>query len=638
MNRFRITLIVLAVLALTLTGAAAQAAEPRFEPADCAFSAPEGMDVSCGFVIVPENWETGEGELRMAVARWASTSEAPAPDPVVFLQGGPGGGGVMLASQLASVFVAPILESRDFITYDQRGTGLSTPALNCPEITALTSEDVVANYSIEELGVRSTQAFAECADRLRGQGIDLSQYTSAASARDLAAMLNVLGVEQANFLGGSYGTRLAQTVARDFPERVRSLILDSPIPVDYNIFEVQGPKFRLALDALFAACADDPVCAAAYPNLETMLFDAVDALNRAPAQLELSNPLTGETVSATVDGVDVLAGVFFLMQQSSLIPTVPATIAAVSEGDLSALTVALTIPLILTDQINIGMFLSVNCAEEAAFTTAEKLDAEAALHPELQAFAQYSISGGGQQTIDICRQWGAAQLGPIENQPVVTDIPTLILAGQFDPATPPAFGEALLPNLANGELVVIPGAGHTPSIGGGCPLEIITSFLADPAQGGDASCVAGLTASFAVPGAGDALALTEVTSESFGWTTVIPEGWTEVAPGTYAESMSSVVALVVQVAPVSADALTEMLASQFGLDAFPEAEGTITASANPLTWSLYQSEVQGLNVDIAIAESEGSSALIMLLSPSVQRDTYYQGALLPAIDSFRLPG
>lgn len=631
--------IIALLLGLTAAGAAsaaAQPAAPSFEPAECAFAVPAGYTVECGFVVVPENWETGAGEVRMATARWSSTSETPAPDPVVFLQGGPGGGGVVISSQLASMLIAPILESRDFITYDQRGTGLSTPALNCPELNAITMDDLKLNYSIAEFGELSLESFTSCSARLRSDGVDPAQYTSAASARDIAAMLDLFGVEQANLLGGSYGTRLAQTVARDFPERVRSLVLDSPIPVDYNIFEVQGPKTREALDALFTACTADPACAAAYPDLERTLFDTIDTLNRTPAQVPLTNPVTGEALTATIDGIDLMAGVFFGLQTTGLIPTLPATIQAASEGDFSALTTFLTIPLVLTENINIGMFMSVNCAEEAAFTTAERLNAAAARYPELEAFTQSALFGGGQVLLDACQAWGAARLDALENAPVVSSIPTLILAGQFDPATPPSFGEALLPNFASSELVVIPGAGHGVSLGGDCPMSIITSFLGDPAQGADASCAAAMTAAFAVPGATLDIALSEVSSETFGWTTTLPQGWSELAPGTYGESMSATVSIVVQVAPVSADEIKDLLAQQFGMDAFPEAQATLASSASALTWSLYESEVQGLHVDIALAESDGGTAFMLLIATQAERDAYYQAVLAPAIDNFRL--
>ncbi len=637
--KHRLGTVIAMLLGLTIasaTSAAAQPEAPAFEPADCAFAVPAGYTVECGCVVVPETWETGAGEVRMATARWSSISETPAPDPVVFLQGGPGGGGVVISSQVASVLIAPILESRDFITYDQRGTGLSTPALHCPELTAITIDDLKLNYSIADYGELSLESFTSCSARLRGAGVDLTQYTSAASARDIAAMLDLFGVEQANLLGGSYGTRLAQTVARDFPERVRSLVLDSPIPVDYNIFEVQGPKTREALDAFFTACAADAACAAAYPDLERTLFDTIDALNRTPAQVPLTHPITGEALTATIDGTDLMAGVFFGLQTTGLIPTLPATIQAASEGDFSALTTFLTIPLVLTENINIGMFMSVNCAEEAAFTTAERLDTAAARYPEVQTFTQSALFGGGQALLDACQAWGAAQLDALENAPVVSSIPTLILAGQFDPATPPTIGEALLPTFASSTLVVIPGAGHGVSFGGGCPMSIVTSFLSDPAQGADTSCAAAMTAAFAVPGAALDIALSEVSSETFGWTTVLPEGWSELAPGTYGESMSATASIVVQFAPVSADEMKDLLAQQFGLDAFPEPQATVASTASTLTWSVYKSEVQGLNVDIALAESDGGTALILMIAPQAESDAYYQAVVLPAIDNFRL--
>jgi hypothetical protein len=100
--------------------------------------------------------------------------------------------------------------------------------------------------------------------------------------------------------------------------------------------------------------------------------------------------------------------------------------------------------------------------------------------------------------------------------------------------------------------------------------------------------------------------------------------------------MSATASIVVQFAPVSADEMKDLLAQQFGLDAFPEPQATVASTASTLTWSVYKSEVQGLNVDIALAESDGGTALILMIAPQAESDAYYQAVVLPAIDNFRL--
>ena len=114
---------------------------PTFENATCQFTTPT-TDVNCGYLIVPED-RTGDPShtIKLAVAIYHSRNQNPA-EPVVFLQGGPGAEAVKLSADDYSVLVAPFLSKRDFITFDQRGTGLSEPALNCDDLTKLYSQDI----------------------------------------------------------------------------------------------------------------------------------------------------------------------------------------------------------------------------------------------------------------------------------------------------------------------------------------------------------------------------------------------------------------------------------------------------------------------------------------------------------------
>ena len=74
--------------------AAALVASPRFEPGPCPFTPAadqvEGQTVTCGFVLVPENRTSPEGNwLRLAVAVFKGPTVATRP-PLIFLGGGPG--------------------------------------------------------------------------------------------------------------------------------------------------------------------------------------------------------------------------------------------------------------------------------------------------------------------------------------------------------------------------------------------------------------------------------------------------------------------------------------------------------------------------------------------------------------------
>ena len=231
-----------AALAGALPGASpGDAAAPpgAFAPIDCpALTSPEldraswfgtgaGATV-CGLVTVPAERDAPDGRtLELAVYRVPSLSATPAPDPVVYLEGGPGGAGVTLLVSLhdpdAPDSVAFLRERGEVIVVDQRGTGYSRPALYCPEVWAARSA-----------GDDETGAHAACAARLRGDGVRFADYDSRESAADLETVRTALGIERWNLYGVSYGARLALTAMRDAPAAVRAAVLDSVFPVEVN--------------------------------------------------------------------------------------------------------------------------------------------------------------------------------------------------------------------------------------------------------------------------------------------------------------------------------------------------------------------------------------------------------------------
>jgi pimeloyl-ACP methyl ester carboxylesterase len=93
----------------------------------------------------------------------------------------------------------------------------------------------------------------------------------------------------------------------------------------------------------------------------------------------------------------------------------------------------------------------------------------------------------------ICPAWGARSALPRENEPVRSEIPTLLLAGEWDPITPPAFAELAAQSLTNGYVITFPATGHVALIAPEtCPYEIAWAFLRDPSTRPDGACIGGM--------------------------------------------------------------------------------------------------------------------------------------------------
>src|SRR5512140_2090761 len=170
----------------------AQADVSPFEKAECPFSIPIGYRIDCGFVSVPEDRTQPDSPLLKIGVAWVhSRAERPAPDPIFFLHGGPGGALVAALPHMLSGF-DPMLSVRDVVFFDQRGAGWSRPSLVCPETEALKIAELKGqSFSGEE----SLAPYLACRDRLQGVGVNVAAYNTAENAADVDDLRRALGYE-----------------------------------------------------------------------------------------------------------------------------------------------------------------------------------------------------------------------------------------------------------------------------------------------------------------------------------------------------------------------------------------------------------------------------------------------------------
>ncbi len=491
-------LIVMLVNALpmaSLTASVGAESAPRFEAATCPFrlasGQTEGKTVDCGFVIVPEQHSKPDGPtIRLAVARFRSTNATPAPDPVIFLQGGPGG--ATLTSSFVRSFTTLFTPTRDFIAYDQRGTGASEPSLDCPEVREQGLRDDARPLSLADERDDEIAADLSCRDRLVAGGISLSAYNSTESAADINDIRATLGYDKLNLLGISYGTRLGLTVMRDFPGIVRSAVLDSVSAPQSNSYEEYPASLDRAINLLFANCAADARCNGAFPTLRDDFSRAYDQLNRKPMTVTVKRPSTGVSYDLVIDGPRFVFLIYDLLYYRSGIARVPALIAQVTSGSAKLLQ-ALAQENHFSGS-SIGMGLSVRCNEYLPFNDRDWAIAAAQnLLPEVRD----SLGVDVVTPFIVCPQWPTKPPDPRDHQPVTGDTPTLVMESANDPVTPPKFGQSTADALANSFYVETPGVGHSViGNGGSCGLNIVRDFVNDPTIRPATSCTGALNITY----------------------------------------------------------------------------------------------------------------------------------------------
>ncbi len=612
-----------------------------FEDSECPFEIPDGAEVRCGFAIVPEDRSSDPSHtIRLAVAIFQSSSSKPAGYPVMFLQGGPGAQAVQLSADAYDLLVKPFLEEHDFIVFDQRGTGFSDPALNCAELNKVYLDDIHGLIPASTRKLVYSNAFISCNGLMTVQGIDLDAYTTVASAADVKDILAMLGYQQADLYGASYGTRLAQVLMRDHPQMVHSVILDSVVPLETNLFS----QFQIGIDSslseLFASCGADPACDRAYPQLESVFWELVNQLDSQPVTVTTSFPQTG-TITESVDGSIFLNVILGSIKTTDLISTAPQSIYRFRNGDYSSIIAAQTSLPYAFEGISPGLYISMICHEHILATSLEQMPA---IDEPMQAIRNYAwlpFYGEAQDIFKVCSTWGATSPRLGENDPVSSEIPTLIMSGSYDPATPPAYGRQLAGHLANSFYVEFRNQGHTPTAAdhSGCAMQIATSFLTDPTVDPDRSCMDEIKPiEFITPYTGSP-AYPLKTVETVGISVEVPRGWVSVEEGIWLRNNSPLDLAQVGIfqAPIKSSELEEYFASvavgYLGLDSAPLEAGQ--REQNGLDWTLYIATSDGRPVDIAMAGYKGRSLVLSLISNYDERDPLYKTVFLPMIDSAR---
>jgi pimeloyl-ACP methyl ester carboxylesterase len=465
---------------------------PHFEPVECAFQLPPDREVTCGYVVVPEDRSAecgSEHAVWLHVAIIHSTSETPEPDPIVYLGGGPGGYVSAYAFVIARMFDS-INRSRDVIVFDQRGVGLSQPSLDCPEVDAYVLEMLDQNPTLEEERRKSREVYQACHDRLVEQGINLSAYNSAENAADLDDIRRALGYDEWNLYGVSYGTRLALTAMRDHSEGIRSVVLDSAVPLQADLLAEIGPNAERAMDLLFERCGADAACDSAYPELETVFFDLVARLNASPITFRV------EPYDVLLDGDDLIGVLRQLLYISDVIPDLPKMVYDIDQQQYDDLAYWLGFLIFDSETFSEGMYASVQCAEEVPFHASGEAEAVLdSIDPRLRDYFTASLD----DYADLCDTWDIQPANLTENEAVVSDIPTLVLSGDYDPITPPEWGQRAAAGLENVFYVEFSGLGHGVFGDRSCAREIVEAFLVSPVVEPDISCASDFEIVFTSP-------------------------------------------------------------------------------------------------------------------------------------------
>jgi len=451
---------------LLLLASTAVNAAPGLELSDCRISAGPGypgLKARCGTLSRPLDPSDPESEfLELRVAVVPALNLNPEPDPMVPLAGGPGQGAIQFYSAYYPAF-EPTRRNRDILLLDQRGTG-SSARMDCP-----IDDDIVEGQYTDEQTLEFTQA---CLDQLPH---DPRFFTTSLAVEDLEALRVALGYPSLNLLGTSYGTRVAQHFARRFPGSTRTVVLDGVVPPQIPLGPEIATEAQRALDDILDRCARDPACEERFPEID-LDFESIRArLNAAPVSVTLLDPTTGRLESLEFGSNELAAAIRLLAYQPRSIAILPLVIHEAANDNFVPLAAQFQLTVTsIADSLSLGMHNAVVCSEDLPFVDRDTIDF-AALEATYIGALQFAALEA------ICSIWPP---GPVDDgfrEPLVTDIPVLLLSGDADPITPPRYADLAGVELGNARHLIGVHQGHG-QLAAGCMPNIIADFVtaADP--------------------------------------------------------------------------------------------------------------------------------------------------------------
>jgi pimeloyl-ACP methyl ester carboxylesterase len=437
----------MAVAALVAGSTAADAGyrptPPLLQLASCTVG---GVAARCGSLAVPEDRGTGTGRLiSVRIAVVPARGHEARPDPVFWLSGGPG---VAATDDLpgAVSFLQQVNWDRDVVFVDQRGTGGSN-SLVCPKGTD---------------PARWPDEVRACLAGLSG---DVAAYTTAWAMDDVDDVRAALGYRTVNLYGGSYGATAVQVYLQRHPEHVRTATLLSGSLLEVPLFERFPVNSQRALDAVFARCAAEPACRAAFPDPASDLRTLASRLDVAPADLPLIDPATGELGQFHRENLG--PGVHGQLMDAASASNLPLLLHSASRGNWA--------PAIRVSRSSGGpsmwsaMGLTILCHEPWAWLRASSTD-------DAGSYLSYADVRSMVFPEEVCAAVPAPRPGALYGDPVVVPVPMLWMNGTADPQDPPDNVADAARTYPGSVTLTLPGQSHSYS-GAGCLDDVISAFI-----------------------------------------------------------------------------------------------------------------------------------------------------------------
>ncbi|GAB3954397.1 hypothetical protein GCM10028805_39760 [Spirosoma harenae] len=419
-------------------------------------------------MIVPENRKKKNGKtIKVPFILVESKNPAKKKDPIFFTGGGPG---VSSLGWAQGVPKSQLINDRDCIAFEQRGTRYAVPNLDGPELGQAIQEAYRKNLDKDSMEVIGVKRYKKA---LEAKGIDLSGYNTDETVSDIHDLLATLKIDSVNLFGISYSGGLMSAVLQRDPTRIRSMVLDSPLPIFTPIDEDEPANFAEALSILFDHVDRDSTDKARYGNLKARFERYFTSIEGKKFTYPYVQKESKDTLRVQYTRNELLGYLVNMIYNASRIKDVPYVITEMIQGNHRYVKGPLEY--VLSGHAGpSGMRISVYCADQAAYHSEKVAQQLYDAYPYLKG---YHINDVYQP---LCDCWKVPPISPETKKPFYSRKPALLVDGAMDNATRPLYIDMIHHYMPNSQRILFKLRSH--GVGGPDWGRLTQEFLNNPYQ------------------------------------------------------------------------------------------------------------------------------------------------------------
>jgi pimeloyl-ACP methyl ester carboxylesterase len=418
-------------------------------------------------MLVPENRHKVNSPLiKVAFLILQSKSPTKRKDPVLFTGGGPGNSSLNWAVGMTK---STIVGDRDGIAFEQRGTKYAVPYLRYFDLDTAIKRSYRYNLSKDSMYLVGVKAYKKT---LTSKGIDLDGYNSDETVNDIDDLLTTLGIDSVNLFGISYSGGLMLSVLQKDPGRVRSIVLDSPLPTFAAIDEDEPVHFMEALAIIFRRARVDSIDQRRYGNLMNDFRTYFTRIKDSIFYFPYLEKGMKDTSLIAYSKNDLLQVIEDRLSDYAHIKDLPAFVSDMIEGRHGMYIKEQLDNVFNKNRAPDGMRMLVYCADQSAYHSENVIADLYRIYPWMEGYHINDVYK------TVCDCWNVAPVDKVTKEPYYSLVPLLVGDGEMDPGCSPLYMDMIHHYMPNSQRVLFRNRTH--GVGGPTWWSFQQAFLDQP--------------------------------------------------------------------------------------------------------------------------------------------------------------